>query len=37
MLLVELYEEEEKRRYVVLYRYRYDDGSIFCILPLFSH
>jgi hypothetical protein len=33
MLLVGLYEEEEKRRYDVLYRYRYDDGSIFCILP----
>jgi hypothetical protein len=33
MLLVELYEEEEKRRYDVLYRYSDDDGSMFCILP----
>jgi hypothetical protein len=35
MLLVELYEEEENRRYDVLYRYRYDDSSVF-VYYLFS-
>jgi hypothetical protein len=33
MLLVELYKEKRREENDVLYRYRYDDGSNFCILP----